>query len=243
MRLAWAVRWWSSGPTTVASMADRRADRGPARPRLAALRLPDVTQADPDDVLSGDDDLDGVEIVGLRCEELVWTGRRRLGESLVRDLVVTRWEAAGASLVESRLDTCEVVALSAPDSQWRSVELRQSRIGSAELYDAELRSVEFVGCKFGFLNLRGARLTDVSFTDCIIEGLDLMRATATRVAFEGSRIARAELTGSKLTDFDFRGARLADVGDPQGLRGATITLEQLLDLAPSMAARLGIRVE
>ena len=212
-------------------------------PRLGAIRLPELSPADPDEVLNGDSDLDGVEVVGLRCEELSWTGRRRLGESSVSDLSVTTWEAKGASLVESRLETCEIVALSAPDSQWRSVELRQSRIGSAELYDAELRSVSFVGCKLGFLNLRGARLTDVAFIDCIIEGIDLMRATVTRVTFDGSRVSRVELTGAKLTDVDFRGARLDDVGDPQGLRGASITIEQLLDLAPVMAARLGIRVE
>jgi uncharacterized protein YjbI with pentapeptide repeats len=202
-----------------------------------------LTPADPGEVADGDADLDDVEVVEARFDEMTWTGRRRLGSSRVVDLVVGDWQAKAASVVGSVLERVEVVALSAPESSWWNVEVHQSRIGSAELYGAVLRNVHFVRCKLGFVNLRGANLTDVAFTDCIIEDLDLMRATATRVAFNGTRIARLELSNSKLEDVDLRGARLAGIGALDGLRGATITLDQLLDLAPALAESLGILVE
>ncbi len=217
--------------------------RGPLPPRLRKLTVGALRPADPDEVEDGDADLDEVELRGLRFDRMTWTGRRRLGSALVSDLVVRDWTARGASVVDSVLEEVDVVGLSAAESGWWKVEVRQSRIGSAELYDSVLRNVHFVRCKLGYLNLRGAGLTDVAFTDCIIEDLDLMRATASRVSFPGTRIARLEVSGSKLTDVDLRGARLAGIGSLDGLRGATITIEQLLEIAPALAAGLGINVE
>lgn len=118
-----------------------------------------------------------------------------------------------------------------------------SRIGSWEVCDAIWRSVHFSGCKIGYLNLRDAEVSDLKFTNCVIEELDLMRAKASRVAFTDCRIGRLELAGSRLADVDLRGAQLTDVGDLAGLSGVTVSLEQLLDLAPLMAARLGVTVE
>lgn len=216
---------------------------GPREPKLRRVSPGASQAADLDEVADGDADLDDVELTAAKFEEMTWTGRRRLGSSRVVDLVVGTWQARAASVVDSVLERVEVVALTAPESSWWNVEVEQSRIGSAELYNSVVRNVHFVRCKLGFVNLRGANLTDVAFTDCIIEDLDLMRATATRVAFNGTRIARLELSGSKLEDVDLRGARLAGIGALDGLRGATITLEQLLDLAPALAESLGIKVE
>jgi uncharacterized protein YjbI with pentapeptide repeats len=220
----------------------RTAPTGPAAPRPPKVTLGALAPAD-ESAAVGEDDLDGVDLRDLNLDELVWTGRRRLGSSRVSGLVTREWTAAGASVVGSLLEQIEVVGLNAPESGWWNVELTGSRIGSAELYDSSWRNVSFTRCKLGYLNLRGAKLTDVRFTDCVISDLDLIRATATRVAFTGTRIDRLEASGAKLVDLDLRGALLADIGTLEGLKGATITLAQLLDLAPAMAARLGITVE
>ncbi len=222
----------------------RRSDlSGPLAPRLRPVSPGALQPVDAAEAADGDDDLDEVELAYLTLDTMFWTGRRRLGSSRVVDLVVRDWRARAASLVDSVVERADVVALSAAESGWWNVEVLQSRIGSAELYDAALRNVHFVRCKLGYLNLRGANLTDVAFTDCVIEDLDLMRATATRVSFSGTRVSRLELSGSKLEDVDLRGASLADIGSLEGLRGATITLDQLLEIAPALAERLGIKVE
>ncbi len=216
---------------------------GPLAPRLRPVSTGALKPVDPAEAADGDDDLDDVELADLTLDTMSWTGRRRLGSSRVVDLVVRDWRARAASIVDSVVESADVVALSAAESAWWNVEVRQSRVGSAELYDAVLRNVHFVRCKLGYLNLRGANLTDVAFTDCVIEDLDLMRATAARVSFSGTRISRLELSGSKLSDVDLRGASLADIGTLEGLRGATITLDQLLEIAPALAESLGIKVE
>ena len=199
--------------------------------------------ADAAEVADGDEDLDDVDIVDIKCERMTWTGRRRLSSSKMSDLATGQRRAAAACVVDSVLQRVDVVALSAVGSGWWNVEVGQSRLGSVELYDSTLRNVHVVRCKLGYLNLRGATLTDVAFTDCVIEDLDLMRATATRVSFSGTRISRLELAGSKLEHVDLRGARLAGIGTLEGLRGATTTLGQQLDIAPALAEGFGIKVE
>lgn len=223
-------------------MATRNEPDGPDAPRLRPPALGPLVAVPDSLAVDGEDDLDEVAIRDLTADELTWTGRRRFGSSLLSGVTARAWTAPGASLAGSVLERLELVALSAPESGWWNVEVKQCRIGSAELYDSNWRGVRFSRCKLGYVNLRGARLTDVEFSDCVITDLDLGHATASRLAFPGTRIDRLDGTGSRLADVDLRGARLADVGNIEGLRGASISLEQLLDLAPALAERLGIRL-
>lgn len=189
------------------------------------------------------DDLEEVDVADVAVDELRWEIRRRMSDSRLRGLTCRTWKAPALTLINCRLERLDVVALSAPNAGWANTEVSASRIGSIEAYDADLRQVAFTGCKLGYVNLREAILNDVSFSDCVIEDLDVSRAKATRVALAGCRITRLELGHSSLRDVDLRGAEFDDVTDPEGLRGATISSDQLFDLAPILAARLGLIVE
>jgi uncharacterized protein YjbI with pentapeptide repeats len=73
-------------------------------------------------------------------------------------------------------------------------------------------------------DFQGARLERVEFTDCALKG--------------------ADFTGATLTDVDLRGAAPLEVTRGYAsLSGAVISTAQLLDLAPTLAAALGLRVE
>lgn len=224
-------------------MTDRDEPQGPAEPRLHPPKLGVLDEVDPSTLIDGDEDLDDVAVHGLSADQLTWTGRRRLGTSLLSGVTARAWVAPGASVVGSVIEQLEVVALSAPESGWWNVEILHSRVGSAELYSSSWRSVGFSNCKLGYLNLRGTHLTDLVFADCQITDLDLGSATASRLAFPGTRIDRLDCSGARLSDVDLRGATLSDIGNIEGLRGASISLEQLLDLAPALAGRLGIRLD
>jgi uncharacterized protein YjbI with pentapeptide repeats len=213
-------------------------------PKLSSVRLGELRAILPGEfALVDGDDLDGIELVGEEFDEVRWDGRRRLDASRLDEVKLGRWRARGSAFFDSRLNQLDVLSLLAPESGWRDVAVQASRIGAAELHQANLRRVTFAGCKLGYVNLRDADLADVAFTDCLIEDLDLMRAKAKRVSLSGCRIQRLELSHSRLEDFDLRGATFADVAGLEGLRGATVSTDQLFDLAPIMAARLGLRVE
>jgi uncharacterized protein YjbI with pentapeptide repeats len=141
------------------------------------------------------------------------------------------------------LERVDVPVVRGVRGRWRDVEVRDARLGSAELYESTWDRVHLVGCKLGFVNLRGAELRDVLFTDCTVDELDLVQARATRVAFAGTRVRRLDVQASTLEHVDLRGADLDEVAGVRSLAGATVTPEQLARLAPLLAEGLGIAVE
>lgn len=158
-------------------------------------------------------------------------------------LEVATWSLRGARLVEAVFVGANIPVASGARSDWRDVEVRDSRFGSVEAYDTAWRGIRFTRCKLGYVNLRAAELLDVAFVDCTIDEIDLLDASARRVAFETTRIATLNVSGARLTDVDLRGADIGQVVGMAGLRGATISSEQLQLMAPALADLAGIVVE
>jgi hypothetical protein len=62
------------------------------------------------------------------------------------------------------------------------------------------------------------------------------------VRFTDTRITSLEVPRATLMDVDLRGAALSSVSGVDHLSGATISPAQALQLAPLLAAHLGIRI-
>ncbi|MEO6999162.1 MAG: pentapeptide repeat-containing protein [Terracoccus sp.] len=127
-----------------------------------------------------------------------------------------------ASLIETALDGCRLAAVSAWASTWRDVRV--------------------TGGKIDFLNLRGARLKTVAFVDCVITSLDLQEATVDGLTFQGCTLVEPEFGRGRYAGLDLSGAVLRDPRGLAGLRGASLSRLQVIDLADQLAAELGIRV-
>jgi uncharacterized protein YjbI with pentapeptide repeats len=82
----------------------------------------------------------------------------------------------------------------------------------------------------------------VQLVDCQLVEPDLAEATLAQVSFEGSRVVSPELGRARMTDVDLSAADLVAPRGLAGLRGATISPLQLIDLGPALAAELGITV-
>jgi uncharacterized protein YjbI with pentapeptide repeats len=128
------------------------------------------------------------------------------------------------------------------ESTWLDCVVQGARLGAVQLYGAELRRVRFEACKIEFLNLRGATLLDCQFVDCQLLEPDFSEATLTQVSFEGSRLVTPEFGRTTLGGVDLSAAEVVGPRGLTGLRGATISALQLIDLAPAFAAELGIIV-
>jgi len=164
----------------------------------------------------------GCELTGVRAEEASLRG------TLLRETVLTR---------------PALTVLRAARGRWHSVRVTGGRFGALEAYDSEWRSVHFVSCKLNFVNLRGADLLDIRFSDCQIDDLDLVEATVRRASLEDTRVRRLTVQGAQLRDVDLRGAQYEEIQGVASLRGATISGDQLAELAPLLAQEVGILVE
>nr|WP_272955475.1 pentapeptide repeat-containing protein [Pedococcus badiiscoriae] len=128
------------------------------------------------------------------------------------------------------------------ESSWIDCLVQGARLGAVALSGAELTRVRFEGCKIDFLNLRGARLRDVAFVDCQLVEADFAEAVLTGVSFAGSRLVSPDFTRGTFKDVDLTGADLAGPRGVAGLRGATISALQLIDLGPALADELGLTI-
>ena len=129
---------------------------------------------------------------------------------------------AEASLVETTLHGCRLGAVAAWGGVWRDVTVR--------------------GGKVDFLNLRGARLKDVAFVDCVVVELDLQEATVDGLTFEGCTLVEPTFGRGRYAGLDLSGAVLRAPHGIAGLRGATLSRPQVIELADVLAAELGITV-
>lgn len=147
-----------------------------------------------------------------------------------------------ASLSGSEVRNAQVALADLAESQWTHVEVTGSVFAGADLSAAQLRWVTFRSCKLDAVNLRYAQLAHVRFEQCLLRDVDLAAARLTSVSFPGSQIRGLRLGAATLSQVDFRDAEL-DIRQGYGaLRGAIIDGAQLIELAPGLAAELGLEV-
>ena len=110
------------------------------------------------------------------------------------------------------------------------------------LAGATWTDVRVRGANLGFLNLAGARFQDVVFERCEIGTFDAREAELTSLTFVDCKIDELNVTGATLSKVDLSGARLRSLIGVESLRGAIVSREQLVDLAPILAAQLGLEI-
>ena len=152
-----------------------------------------------------------------------------------------------ASLRRAHISDClfeEVRATSVDtgDSVWRDALVTVRRVGALLAPGASWSSVRVRGGRLDLVDLSGAHLADVAFEGCAMGELDLGTAEARGLSFEDCEIELLDVTGARLVSADLTGATIGAVRGVSGLRGATITPAQLMDLAPLLAAHLGVKV-
>ena len=215
-----------------------------ASPRPPVLTAPDLSRLRDG---AADELAAGEMVEDLRLAEADLSGAGLSAISLLScrfsEVFANDTDLAAARLVDCRLERLSATYLHSPRSTWHTVELADSRIGAWEIYDADLESVLIEDCRLGFANLAGTVLRDILIRSTRIDELDLSGIEAERVRFEDCRVGTLRLRGGSLSDVDLRGLEMRVVSGVSSLAGATISGEQLTELAPLLAQHLGLRVE
>jgi uncharacterized protein YjbI with pentapeptide repeats len=142
------------------------------------------------------------------------------------------------------------------------VELVRCDLAGCDFSEAKLTRVTFVDCRAIALEAGQAHLRDVAFIDCVLRDANLRLAKLHGVRFEDSGLVAAEFIGSQLDDVvfvssdlshadftqvrcaavDLSGARLDDLEGVGSLAGCSISEDQAIGLAPSLASALGLTI-
>jgi uncharacterized protein YjbI with pentapeptide repeats len=209
--------------------------------RRPEVRLPELV-AWADGELVPDGDYDGLE---FRDADLAGQdgGGARFLDCALTGCALDETQLHHARLLDSVLTGIRGVGTDLAEATLRDVELADARLGGVQLHGSVLERVLVRGGKIDYLNLRNARLKDVVFEGCVLVEPDFGGARLERVEFVDCVLKGADLTAATLVDVDLRRAAELDVArGVDRLSGAVISHAQLLDLAPVLAAQMGVRV-
>jgi uncharacterized protein YjbI with pentapeptide repeats len=186
----------------------------------------DLEAADLADLDLGGRDATGASLDGCRLERCELDGlqlsRARVRHTLLDDVRASDLWLGDATLDEVLVTSSRIGAISASGGEWRDVRLRATRSN--------------------LVDLRGSTLVNVVLEDCVIDDLDLSGAEVRGMRLPGTTVATLTVEEARLDALDLTGARIAAVRGVGSLRGAAVTPAQLLELAPLLAAHLGIEV-
>lgn len=146
-------------------------------------------------------------------------------------------------LQDCRVEHCDMTACIFEDSAWHAVEVVGTRCSGIQLQKSLIKNTLFKDSKLDFANLRFARLENVIFESCVIGQMDLYSAQLKNVLFVGCVIEAVEFSEAKLQRVDLSGATIVSLRGVTGLKGAIISPEQLIQIAPYLAQELGLVIK
>ncbi|WGW12912.1 pentapeptide repeat-containing protein [Saxibacter everestensis] len=215
-----------------------QAARPPAKPTLS---LGQLRPAGPDFRLFDGEVYEGCHFEGHRFDSQDASDSEFI-DCLFEDCSLNAASLRNGRFRDSRLTRVSAAELDCANSHWRNIEFSDVRLGAWEWHGARMDRVAVSGGKIDFINLRGAVIGDLTLSDCVIGELDLSGATARRLSLAGCRVERLVVDKATLSGVDLRGAEISVIQGIDSLRGTLISRDQLYDLAPALAAHLGVSV-
>ncbi len=213
-----------------------RTPESPAAPRVSAPDLPPALEPAAPSRRS--------DVFAARLD---LAGTVDLGYSTLEQCVVAAdadaVDLTGGTVVDVDLSGVRIASLRMRDAGVRRVRIRGGRIGTLDLSQASVAELELREVRIDYLNLGAAKVTDLEVIGCTIRTIDLPQAELTRVRFADTSSDEIDTRGMRAKDLDLRGLDALSYLDANSLRGATLTSFQVQQLAPVIAAGIGIQVK
>jgi uncharacterized protein YjbI with pentapeptide repeats len=131
-------------------------------------------------------------------------------------------------------------ALRSDEPSWSGVALEDAQLGELErtglsIVSSRLERVDLAA-------FTSATLERVTFEGCRMAQCDLQDSACESVRFLSCDLSECDLTDARFKRSELRGCELGGLHGVDRLRGAGIEWGDLLELAPALAATLGIRL-
>jgi uncharacterized protein YjbI with pentapeptide repeats len=105
-----------------------------------------------------------------------------------------------------------------------------------------IEDTTFRGCALDLAAFRFTRFKRVTFEDCVLRDADFQDGRLESVRLLGCDLTSAGFLSARCRDVELRRCALAQLRGLDGLRGAALEWDAILELAPAMAGALGIRL-
>lgn len=213
-----------------------RTSESPAPPRITAPDLPPALEpalpARSADLIAARLDLNGT--VDLAYSTL---------EQCILSADADAIDLTGATVVDVDMSGVRIASLRMRDAGVRRVRISGGRIGTLDLSEALISELDLRDVRIDYLNLGAAKITDLEISGCSIRTIDMPQAELSRVRFTATSSDEVDPRGMRAKDVDLRGLDAVAYLDAHSLRGATLTSFQVQQLAPALAAGIGIQIK
>ena len=219
----------------------RPAQSRPAPPRLPAR----ILTADPDGDLSDLSDeatyrgmeIGGAGLAGGDAAAVEFTGCRFVAADLTGTLL------RRSAFTDCRFERSNLANLRTERSRLTRVTVDATRLTGLHWTDGVLRDVALTDSRADLAVFRFTRFDGVVFDRCNLSRADFQNADLSGVRFTGCDLTGAQFSQAKMEGTRFAGCELDGIGGVTSFRGATVTGNDLLALAHTLAAALGITIE
>jgi len=209
--------------------------------RVTEIRdLPDLTAATVRDLV-GRAVLDGVRLDGADLSG-VSVAQVRMLECALVDCTADSAELPGVTRVDVYVGGLKAETLSFKGSDWRDATWAEMRVGALLVDGGELTDVTIRDSRIDLESLRGTRIRRLTLSNCRVDTLDVSMATIDDLAVVGGSVGELLSDGARMARLDVSDTALGAIGHPASLRGLVLSKAQIDDIAPALAAHLGIEV-
>lgn len=150
---------------------------------------------------------------------------------------------ANSEVVDVTMDDCDVIGVLAQKSRIDRVTLTGSRLRGVTWAAGIVRGLTLDTVIGRDLSCRFSTLRAVTLRDCQLPEADFTEVEFDQVLFERCDLRRAKFDHAKVKQLRFIGCDLTGATGAIDLRGASMDLDGVASLAPSLARENGITIE
>src|SRR3954451_8170838 len=148
-----------------------------------------------------------------------------------------------AEIVNVAMERCDIAGVVAHNGRMDRVFISGSRLRGVTWAAGMVQDAMVVATTGGDLSLRFSTLRRVTFRDCVLPELDFTEVTFDQVRLEHCVLTGARFHGATVKSLRIEGCDLTGCTGAEALSGASVAPGDLLQLAPSLAAALGITLD
>jgi uncharacterized protein YjbI with pentapeptide repeats len=120
--------------------------------------------------------------------------------------------------------------------------IHKGQLTGLQLPEAHITDVVFNNCRLNLANFRKVKFERCIFTACDLTEADFSDANMHNALFENCQIDLAEFSNVQCKRVEFLNTNLSQIKGVGGLSGSAITEENLIEIAPLLAASHGIHL-
>jgi len=111
-----------------------------------------------------------------------------------------------------------------------------------QLPEGSFKDVVFEDCRLNLANFRNTTFERCIFRSCDLNEADFAAAKCVNVLFEDCQLIQTDFSNLSSTRLEFNGVSLSDIKGVGGLKGATLSQQNVAEIAPLLAGLLEMKV-